>query len=261
MGKYRLQQLIRNHENSRFRSASPELSMTIGTVGFRFGSSIPSFLGVPSLLLAACVAAGTLGAMPSSLLSKALGDDSVVPEPDPVPRRWQLDVATGPLRTRTLTLADGSVKSFAFMTYKVVNNTGQDLLFAPSFELSTDEGSLVRAGREVPAEATRTILASLQSLFIQDQISVVGPLLQGEENAREGLAVWVLPDVNVADMTVYATGFSGETRGIDVKDPATGELKRVLLRKTLMVRHLGPGEILPAASNEIPKAESRWILR
>lgn len=186
---------------------------------------------------------------------------AVVPEPDPVPRRWQLDFTPGALRTVTLTMADGTVRSFAYMTYKVVNNTGQDLLFAPSLEMSTDEGSLIRAGREVPAEATRRILDSLQNPFLQDQISVVGPLLQGEENAREGLAVWLLPDVSVAEMTVYIAGLSGETRAIETKDSKTGETNRTLLRKTMMIKYFGPGEVDPASGNEIYRADDRWILR
>lgn len=186
---------------------------------------------------------------------------AVVPEPDPVPRRWQLDFTPGALRTVTLTMGDGTVRSFAYMTYKVVNNTGQDLLFAPSLEMSTDEGSLIRAGREVPADATRRILDSLQNPFLQDQISVVGPLLQGEENAREGLAVWLLPDVSVAEMTVYIAGLSGETRAIETKDSKTGETNRTLLRKTMMIKYFGPGEVDPASGNEIYRADDRWILR
>lgn len=213
-----------------------------------------NWLGL-ALLAAAC------GAVSLAPAQSARTDDSVVPEPDPVPRRWQLDVTMGPLRTTTLTLADGSVKAFAYLTYKVTNNTGQDLLFAPSFEMSTDEGSLSRAGRDVPAEATRTILTSLQNPFLQDQIGVVGPLLQGEENAREGLAVWALPDVTVADLTVYAAGLSGETRPLEVKDPSTGEITRVLLRKTLMTTYTASGEIAPASGAEIARTGQRWVLR
>ena len=186
---------------------------------------------------------------------------TVVPEPDPVPRRWQLDFVPGALRTVTLTMADGTVRSFAYLTYKVTNNTGQDLLFAPSLEVSTDEGTLARAGREVPAEATRRILESLQNPLLQDQISVVGPILQGEENAREGLAVWMLPDVSVAEMTVYVTGLSGETRAIETKDAKSGETSRTLLRKTMMIKYFGPGEIAPASGEEIIRADQRWILR
>lgn len=215
-----------------------------------------------SIVACAALVASTCALVPSMAQTAANQPrQTVVPEPDPVPRRWQLDFTPGALRTVTLTMADGSVRSFAYMTYKVVNNTGQDLLFAPSLEMSTDEGSLIRAGRDVPAEATRRILDSLQNPFLQDQISVVGPLLQGEENAREGLAVWLLPDVSVAELTVYIAGLSGETRAIETKDAKTGETSRTLLRKTMMIKYFGPGEVEPASGNEILRSEDRWILR
>lgn len=214
-----------------------------------------------SILVCAALVAFTCATVPAPAQTSGQPQQTVVPEPDPVPRRWQLDFSAGALRTTTLKMADGSVRSFAFMTYKVVNNTGQDLLFAPSLELSTDEGSLIRAGREVPAEATRRILDSLQNPLLLDQISVVGPLLQGEENAREGLAVWLLPDVSVAELTVYVAGLSGETRAIETKDSRTGETSRTLLRKTMMIKYFGPGEVDPASGNEIARADNRWILR
>ncbi len=215
-----------------------------------------------SIVACAALVASSYALVPSLAQTAAnQPQQAVVPEPDPVPRRWQLDFTPGALRTVTLTMADGTVRSFAYMTYKVVNNTGQDLLFAPSLEMSTDEGSLIRAGREVPAEATRRILESLQNPFLQDQISVVGPLLQGEENAREGLAVWLLPDVSVAELTVYVAGLSGETRAIETKDSKTGETNRTLLRKTMMIKYFGPGEVDPASGNEIYRADDRWILR
>ncbi len=215
-----------------------------------------------SILACAAVAASTCAMMPAIAQNASnQPQQAVVPEPDPVPRRWQLDFTPGALRTVTLTMADGTVRSFAYMTYKVVNNTGQDLLFAPSLELSTDEGALTRAGREVPAEATRRVLDSLQNPLLLDQISVVGPLLQGEENAREGLAVWMLPDVSVAELTVYIAGLSGETRAIETKDATTGDTHRTLLRKTMMIKYFGPGEVAPASGNEIIRSDSRWILR
>lgn len=215
-----------------------------------------------SILACSVLAAASFASCPSlAQTAPAQPQQAVVPEPDPVPRRWQLDFTPGALRTVTMTMADGSVRSFAYLTYKVVNNTGQDLLFAPSLEMSTDEGALTRAGREVPAEATRRILDSLQNPLLQDQISVVGPLLQGEENAREGLAVWLLPDVSVADVTVYIAGLSGETRAIETKDAKTGETNRTLLRKTMMIKYFGPGEVAPASGDEIIRSDARWILR
>jgi hypothetical protein len=193
------------------------------------------------------------------LVATALAALGLGPEPDPVPRRWQLDVEVGPLRVASVQI-EGEQRSFYYLTYKVTNATGQDLLFAPAFELVTEDGIAQRSGRDVPAAATTQLLTLLNNPFLQDQISVVGILLQGPENAREGLAVWPVSDTTVDELTIFGSGFSGETRAIEVRNPSSGKLERVLLRKTLMVRYLTPGEIAPAA-DALPVAERRWILR
>src|ERR1041384_7762631 len=69
------------------------------------------------------------------------------PEPSPVPKRWELDIQPGPLRTAVVNTESGP-RSYFFLTYKVTNNGTADLLFAPAFELATDEtGEPLRSGR------------------------------------------------------------------------------------------------------------------
>lgn len=184
---------------------------------------------------------------------------AMAPEPDPIPRRWQLAVEPGPLRIATVQTQAGP-QSFYFLTYKVTNTSDQDLLFAPSFDLVTGEGEPRRSGRDVSAEVTREILGRLESPFMQDQISIVGTLLQGEANAKEGVVIWPVNDTRVSEILIFAAGFSGETRGIEIKN-AEGKLERVLLRKSLMMRFEAPGELREMAGKELPRVESRWVLR
>jgi hypothetical protein len=186
------------------------------------------------------------------------------PEPDPVPRRWQLSIEPGAMRVMkaTLTAKDGvqETRQYYVLTYKVSNNTGQDLLFTPSFELATDEGDLLRSGRDVPADATKAIMDALENELLQDQVSIVGMLLQGEENAKEGVVIWPVPRDHVRQLEVYANGFSGETQAMEVYDPATQAMKRVLLRKTLQIRYTPLGEV-QTSSEPLPVLEQRWIMR
>lgn len=217
--------------------------------------------------------AGTRGRTPRrrSLFAKVLGGVLLAgaclgpvayagPEPDPVPRRWQLDVKMGPLRAVTVEVTGKPPQKYFYMTYEVTNSSGEDLLFAPSFDLVTDDGQVHRAGRDVPAAVTRQILTLVSDPFVQDQISIVGQLLQGEDNAKSGVAIWPVPSMAISDLTIYAAGFSGETRAVDYKDPKTGETKQVYLRKALMIKYIAPGE-LQNTSDPLPVAEKRWILR
>lgn len=199
------------------------------------------------------VVAVAAAVMPASVTSTTLA----APQPDPVPRRWQLDIKPGPLRLAVLDVEGVGRKAFFYFTYYVENNTGEDLLFAPSFQLATDDGTLINSGANVPSSVTRTILERLRNPFLLDQISAVGLLLQGEENAREGLVIWPAENLEVDEILIFAAGFSGETKTFI--RPDTGE--PVLLRKALMLRHETPGDIVALRDRPLDRVERRWIMR
>lgn len=185
----------------------------------------------------------------------------LAPEPSPVPRRWELDVDLGPLRLTTITTEGRGPESYFFMTYKVTNTTGTDVLFAPSFDLATSDGNVARSGRGVPFDVIRQIMERLENPFLQEQVSMLGLLLQGEENAKEGLVVWPASTLDVDRLTVYMSGFSGETATIEVPDPRTREPMRVVLRKSLAVNFGVAGILNPNDSTPFPIVDQRWIMR
>ncbi len=186
------------------------------------------------------------------------------PEPSPVPLRWELDIDPGPLRLAMVEVPGEGLRPFLYLPYKVENNSGQEVYFAPTFELSTDESSeVLRAGRGVPTGVTEEIIKRLSNPFVQDQISVIGPLLQGAEHARESVAVWPVANMKPSRATVYASGFSGETRRVTPPDAVSegGETKEVVLRKTLMLEHLTPGDLAGQGNDPLRRTNTRWILR
>lgn len=185
----------------------------------------------------------------------------MAPEPDPAPRRWQLAIEPGSLRVASVEVAGKGRQAYFYFTYKVTNGSGNDLLFAPSFDLGVDAGSVRRSGRDVPADVTKTILADLESKDLQDQIGIVGMLPQGEENAKEGVVIWPVNETHLAEISIYAAGFSGEMRTVSSKDPKTGKTSTTTVRKTLMLRFQGPGDLQNVGSNPLPLVEQRWIMR
>lgn len=203
-----------------------------------------------SVVLSIAVAAAMLAIMPG-----------MAPEPDPAPRRWQLAIEPGPLRVASVEVAGQGRLSYFYFTYKVTNGSGNDLLFAPSFDLGVDAGPVRRSGRDVSADVTRQIVGDLESKDLQDQIGIVGMLPQGEENAKEGVVIWPVNETHLAEVAVYAAGFSGEMRTVATKDPKTGKSASVTVRKTLMLRFQGPGDLKNVGSNPLPVIEQRWIMR
>ncbi len=183
------------------------------------------------------------------------------PEPDPIPRRWQLDAKVGPLRLTRVTQNDGTIRSYFYLTYHVTNKTGEDVLFAPTFELANGEGEVLRSGRTVPIDTSTKIQNDLENPFLEDQISILGMILQGDENAKDGVVIWPANDLNVSELTVYASGFSGEVALVEVKNPKSGEATKVPLYKTLMLRYKSEGDMTERDSVPFEAFENKWIMR
>lgn len=207
----------------------------------------------------------------SSLLTRALGllacvcavgvMTGMVPQPDPAPRRWQLDLDVGPMRLATIDVEGKGPRAWWYLTFEVENNSGRDQFFVPAFELATDEGEVVRAGRGVPGGVFRQLLDQLNDPLLADQFSVQGLLLQGEENARRGLVVWPATDLDANELSVFFVGFSGENQRYRVRDPESGELREFTLRKTYRVDFCIPGEIRNRGSRPFQVCGERWIMR
>ena len=197
------------------------------------------------------VVAGVAGAIMNAPMAHA------APEPDAIPTKWQLDIEPGLLR---LASVDGPVEGnmfFYYLTFKVTNNTGADQLLAPKFEIATDEGEILRSDRGVAPVVTETLLARLRNPYLEDQIGIQGRILEGQENAREGLIVWPCNDLSPDEVTVYAEGFSGESKSVIAPD--TGRV--FVLRKTLMLRHAVPGNLNPRSDAPIERTDTRWVMR
>ncbi|MFI4915218.1 MAG: hypothetical protein ACIAS6_01770 [Phycisphaerales bacterium JB060] len=183
------------------------------------------------------------------------------PEPNPIPVRWQLDLDVGPLRVASVETPGQGPMLYYYLTYTVTNNTDQDILLAPSFELATETGSNVVAGQGVPAAVTREILERLNNPLLNDQVGMIGVLRRGEAHARDGLVVWPVRDTEADEVRVYMAGFSGETARIEVVDHESGNPRDVVLRKTLMAVHEIPGHVNGRGNAPIERVESKWIMR
>jgi hypothetical protein len=185
-----------------------------------------------------------------AITSVALG----FPKPAAVPYRWELHFDSGPLRLYT----DAQTGlHFWYFTYTVTNRTGRDQLWAPSLTLYTDGGAILASGRDVPTRVTEDILDLLGNDLLEDQNEIIGDLLQGRENAREGLVVWPANSAQVNELSIFVRGISGETAR--VKNPVTNE--DVTLYKTLQRDYLVPGNATARGSEPVALEEEQWILR
>ena len=92
--------------------------------------------------------------------------------------------------------------------------------------------------------------------MIETQNEIIGDLLQGPENARDGLVIWPARVLQVNEITMFISGISGET--IRVRNPITSE--QVILYKTIQRNYLIPGAALARGSRPIQLSSKKWIL-
>lgn len=199
-------------------------------------------------------------------LSASIAQAALAPEPKAFPTDWQFDVDVGPLRVVHLPVQGDRSRAFYYITYRVINETGQDLFFAPLIELATDRGEVMLAGRDVPIDVTYNIMDRQRNILLEDPIRILGRLQQGEENAKDGIAIWPVGETNVDRVQLYFMGFSGETKTVNTRDANTGDSKTVTLWKTLMLRHEAPGDLLnddafKQGGRLLGRVQNRWILR
>lgn len=133
-----------------------------------------------------------------------------------------------------------------YMTYKVVNNTGEDQRFAPKFELVDDEGRITVSGKGVPSEVGRMLLRRLNNPLVEDQYSILGDILEGEGNAKEGIVVFRVTQLDSKELVMFVSNLSSERRLI--RD-AKGSVAEV--RRQIRVAFAVPGDAIPRGSEAL----------
>lgn len=185
--------------------------------------ALPVFFSVP--LASAQDAAGLSGREPA------------YPTPEIVSPSWNLDLEYGTPRTIAVRTLSGGYQWYWYLPYKVTNRTGENRLFIPEVTVYTDEGDIIPAGRNVPAVVYPAIAQVLNNNLLESPVEIVGQLLQGEDYARESVAIWPAFGHDVDRMSIFFGGLSGETK--TMRDPLTGE--EVLLRRTRQLNYRLPG--------------------
>ncbi len=179
---------------------------------------------------------------------------SAHPTPSSVPIRWELNFTPGELR---LYYDEVDQRSYWYFTYMVTNRTGAEQIWAPRLTLFTDAGQIINSGSNVPTRIVDDLLDVLGNPLLLNQFEVIGPILQGREHAKEGLAVWPADRLDLTEVKLFISGLSGETAR--VVHPKTGD--EVLLRKTLERTYHVPGNAGHRGSRPLDFQEQRWIFR
>ncbi len=219
------------------------------------------------------VAALTFSLGSTAVAAPRAGD---FPEPSPYPITWELKFEHGRPKRIVVTVPGRAPQAYWYMTYRVTNETGQEQLFLPEFEMLTSDGKVIRSDKSIHGRVFQQIKEAEGSRLLERPSAVMGKLRAGEDQARDSVAIWKEPMLEMGEFSIFVTGLSGESvtyKTVDgelVKiDPrnAAEEMKGVAkeqfvtLSKTLKIDHVVYGDERHADRAEVTPKGERWVMR
>src|SRR5439155_11204520 len=99
---------------------------------------------------------------------------------------------------------------------KVTNNADEQVKFDPDkdrertfypvFELMTGDGKVARSDFNIPSAVFDAIKSQTKNQFLEPANKIGGRILLGEDQAREGVAIWREPALRMGSFTVFVSG-------------------------------------------------------
>ena len=199
-----------------------------------------------------------------------LGTALAAPKPALVPPEgvWQLDIEfNGQPRQLTITLpGDTQPRSFWYLPYTIINNTGQEVRFYPQFDLLTDTLKLYHGGEGVRRpvfEAIRQRYGTAIPL-LEPESMITGRILLGADNARDSVVIFPDFDPEAGSVSIFVAGLSNENVTVPhptIIDERINQPKQVLLRKTLQMHYRIVGDALNPQQRVMLYHSLDWIMR
>ena len=187
------------------------------------------------------------------------------PKPSPYLVSWQLKFEHDvPHRVVVEVPGQSAPVAYWYMTYTVTNNTDQERTFLPMFEMVTNEGKVIRSDHDISELVFNQIKKREKKPLLEPWTKVGGELLLGEDQAKDGVAIWEEPTPRMGKFSIYVGGLSGEH--VEMKDDSGTVMKDkdgdpIILRKTLkLAYHIRGDEVYPGEDDVNPLPEE-WVMR
>ncbi len=211
----------------------------------------------------------------AAAISVLVADDGyTAPKPSEAKIKWELDIRFDQPRPIRVQLPGRKKKQmFWYMLYTVTNRTGKDQFFVPDFDLYTDTGQLIHSGKKTPTVVFNAVKSLHNNPLLKNTPDMAGRILQGEDNAKDSVAVWHDFDPKAGSFDIFIGGLSGEIAEIKLPRPikvvkidARGKKtvvwqKTLLLAKTLQLTYKIPGEAASRTRTAVKLAKKTWVMR
>ena len=200
--------------------------------------------------------------------STAVAGKHPVPSDYPLPDAWYLDfkVNAKGVPKRIIVDVPGQKVPMAYwyLTYTVTNNTGKEVDFLPEFEMVTQDGKILRSDRGVLRPVFDAIKKAEKNDLLVPLAQVIGTLHQGEDQAKDGVAIWPEPMARMGDFKIYIGGLNSEFIGAtddQGKPILDADGAPITLRKTLELNYVIWGDEIKPEKDEVQKKPQRWVMR
>ncbi|MGC8624002.1 MAG: hypothetical protein ACP5VQ_01895 [Phycisphaerae bacterium] len=181
------------------------------------------------------------------------------PTPNMLHHGWQLTFVWHKPQRVYVAVGHGihrNLREYWFMRYTVINNTHRDIFFIPSFVLVTDTGKVLRPVTGLSPRVLVKIRTVTGDPFIISPGLIAGKLLQGADNAKDGVAVFTRVPSQTRQFKIFVSGLSADTALQE--NPLTH--KTVVLHKTLLLKFWIPGQSV----RMLPQPQfqgKQWVMR
>jgi hypothetical protein len=206
-----------------------------------------------------CLSVGCMTLLLALPVSSRADEPTTKPYPQPsiYPISWELTLKHS-LPKRIVVQAPGELNPTAYwyMTYHVTNNSERDnVLFYPRFDMMMEDGKVYASDDNNPPSVFDKIkeFERIPTMLNVDQIS--GAMRQGEDQARDGVAIWKEPNPRMGTFSIFISRFWGESTTVKIGD------KNVILHKTMqLMYHLNSDESHPGSGN-IVELDTQYVMR
>ncbi len=216
-----------------------------------------------------CAAIGFSSILASTLLVRTV---SAFPKPSVYPVSWDLKFQhTVPKRIVVITPGTNVPVAYWYMPFTVTNLTDQEQKFLPVFEMVTGDGKVIRSEKNVPSAVFDAIKKRERRSSIEPLEKISGRLLLGEDQARDGVAVWPEPSTRMGTFDIYVGGLSGESVFMKdgeevvikswIKTSEEDRKKLKTLYKTLQLTYQIPGDEIKPEEDVIVSKGEEWVMR
>jgi len=199
----------------------------------------------------------TLSVCGVAVLVSALPVRAEIAKPNLYPIAWELVFTHGkPQRVVVEIPGEKSPVAYWYMSYSVTNDTDREQSFFPFFELIDDSGNVARSDKLVPPSVFEAIRKREGNKFLEPSLKIAGEIRLGEDQARDGVAIWTEPAPEMGAFSIFVGGLSGEHTTIKTTDG-----KPVILRKTRQLNFLVRGDEVYAGEDEVNSNPAVWVMR